>query len=87
MTGFVKKQEVGKLVRVLVAYAAWLTKVVTDVPGIFFLSIVFAVPLLLGGSVWHLRKTHALSSANRLAFCGPVAFFPYLLNQIFVLNR
>jgi len=87
MTVVIKEQEVGMLVRVLVAYAAWLTMVFSNIPTVMSVFIVIAAPMFFGSVVWHLWKTHSLSAVNRIAFCGALAFFPFLAIQIFAMRR
>ena len=82
-----RQQDFGMLIRVLAAYAAWLTMVFGGVPDFVSVFIVIAVPMFFGSVIWHLWKTHSLSMVNRIAFCGAVAFFPFLAIQLFVMSR
>ncbi len=75
------------LVRVLVAYTAWLTMILADIPASISVFIVIAAPMFFGSVVWHLRKTHSLSAVNCIAFCGAVAFVPFLAIQIFTMVK
>lgn len=87
MTGASKEREIGMLVRMLTTYAAWLTMTLATIRSIVSIFIVIAGPMFMGSVVWHLWKTRSLSAVNRLAFCGAVAFFPFLAVQIFAISR
>jgi hypothetical protein len=87
MITVVREQEVGMLIRVLVAYAAWLTMIFVNIPISISIFIVIAAPIFFGSVIWHLWKTHSLSVVNRIAFCGAVAFFPFLMIQLFAMGR
>jgi hypothetical protein len=82
-----REQDVGMLIRVLVAYAAWLTMVFGGIPDFISVFIVIAAPMFFGSVIWHLWKIHSLSAVNRIAFCGAVAFFLFLQVQIFAMCR
>jgi len=75
------------LFRVIVSYAAWLAMVFGFIPDLVSVFIVFAAPMFFGSVIWHLWKTHSLSAVNRTAFCGAVAFFPFLAIQLFVMYK
>lgn len=81
MTG--EKHNVGMFIRVLGLYAAWLMMVWGLLSAFISILVVIAAPMFAGSVVWHLRKTYYLSAVNRLAFCGAIAFFPFLVIQIF----
>jgi hypothetical protein len=87
MNPIARDQDFGMLIRVVVAYAAWLTMVFGCIPDFLSVFIVIAAPMFFGSVIWHLRKAHSLSAMNRIAFCGAVAFFPFLAIQIFVMSR
>jgi len=87
MTVVARKQDVGMLIRVLASYAAWMTMVFANIPFFVSIFIVITAPMFFGSVVWHLWKTHSLSAVNRLAFCGAVAFFPFLAIQIYLMRR
>ncbi len=82
MTG--EKHNFGMFIRVIGIYTAWLMMVWGDISAVISLFVVVAAPMFAGSVIWHLRKTHSLSNVNRLAFCGAIAFFPFLVIQIFV---
>jgi hypothetical protein len=82
-----RQQDFGMPFRVIMSYAAWLAMVFGCVSDLVSVFIVFAAPMFFGSVIWHLWKTHSLSAANRIAFCGAVAFFPFLAIQLFVMNR
>ena len=75
------------LIRVLVTYGAWLTMVFGGLPGVVSVFVVIAAPMFFGSVVWHLWNTHSQSFVNQVAFCGAVAFFPFLGIQLFVMSR
>ena len=87
MTAATKEQEIGMLVRVLTTYAAWLAMVFATIPPALSIFIVIAAPVFMGSVIWHLWRTRSLSAVNRAAFCGAVAFFPFLAVQVFAINR
>ncbi len=82
-----KTREIGMLARMLVTYGAWLTMFFGFIPAIASVVIVIAAPMFMGSVVWHLWKTHSLSAVNRTAFCGALAFFPFLTIQVFAMTR
>lgn len=82
-----RDQDIGMMIRVLVVYTVWLLMVFGSIPDSISVFIVIASPMLFGSVIWHLWKTHSLSVVNRIAFCGAIAFFPFLAIQIFVMSR
>jgi hypothetical protein len=87
MTTTSRKQDFGMMIRVLLAYAAWLAMVFGATSGFVSVFIVVAAPLFFGSVIWHLRRTYSSSMVNRLAFFGAIAFFPFLAIQMFVMSR
>ncbi len=75
------------LVRVLATYGAWMTMVFANISPSVSVFIVIAAPMFMGSVIWHLWKKRSLSAVNRLAFCGAVAYFPFLAGQIFAMSR
>jgi hypothetical protein len=83
MTINVRNQEIGMLLRVLATYAAWLTVSFSNISPFISVFIVIASPMFFGSVIWHLWKIHSLSAVNQIAFCGALAFFPFLAIQLF----
>ncbi len=69
-------KEFGLLIRVLLTYAAWLAMILGDLPASACIVIGIVAPLLFGGVIWHLRRSHLRSAVNEIAFAGALAFFP-----------
>jgi hypothetical protein len=87
MTTVARDQDIGMLTRVLVAYSAWLTMIFAEIPPFNSVFIVIAAPMFFGSVIWHLWTTRSLSVVNRMAFCGAVAFFPFLVIQVILKRR
>ena len=79
--------DVGMLIRVIVAWIAWLTMVFADISFFISVCIVITTPILLGGVIWHLRSSRSVSSINRLSFCAAIAFFPLFAIQWILATR
>jgi hypothetical protein len=77
---------IGMFIRVLASYAAWLVMVFGNIPTYISVYIVIGAPMFLGSVVFHLWKTRSLSAVNRFAFCGAIAFFPFLAIQILAMR-
>lgn len=87
ITTGIKQHDYGMLVRVILSYAAWLMMVFGVVPQFISICIVIAAPMSFGGAIWHLRKMRRSSMVNQISFCGAIAFFLFLMVQIYLINR
>ena len=63
------------LARVVATHTAWLMMILGNLPTLASIVIGIASPLLFGGAIWHLRRTHWRSAINQIAFIGSIAFF------------
>lgn len=63
-------------------YTALLCAFFADIPNrggrigfVVLVALVIGSPLLFGGVIWHLRKSHSRSWVNEIAFAAAVSFF------------